>query len=221
MKKQILTSASILMIAATLFTGCKKEDKDTVNPTVSLSGSATSYAQLNKTYSDPGASATDETDGTLSAIASGTVNTAVAGTYVITYTATDAAGNKGTATRTVYVVNFDGNYTCVQSGCTDATANGTGTSTVSASGTTAANRIDIGNFGLYAANTGNATFSGTTIAVAQQASATGVSGDTIEGSGTITGTGTAGDPLKFTFQFTEKDGTGATFNTGTATFTHN
>lgn len=222
MKKQILSAATILLLSAVVFTtGCKKDDDDTTNPTVALNGGSTTYSQVNKAFSDPGATATDETDGTLTANPSGTVNTAVVGTYIITYTATDAAGNKGTNTRTVHVVNFDGNYTLVQSGCTDVGANGTGSSIVSASGTTAANRIDIGDFGLYAANTANATFSGTTITVPSQASATGTTGDKIEGTGSITGTGVGSDPLKFVFQFTEKDAAGVVFNTGTATFTHN
>ena len=42
-------------------------------------------------------------DGGETVTASGTVDTSVAGTYSITYTATDAAGNTGTATRTVTV----------------------------------------------------------------------------------------------------------------------
>ena len=44
-------------------------------------------------------------DGGETVTASGTVDTSVAGTYSITYTATDAAGNTGTATRTVTVVD--------------------------------------------------------------------------------------------------------------------
>jgi hypothetical protein len=222
MKKQILSTSGLFILALSLtFTGCKKEDKDTTNPVVTMNGPATMYAQQNKTYSEPSASANDDTDGSINVNISGTVNTAVVGTYIVTYTAKDEAGNTGTATRTVYVVNFDGNYTLVQSGCTDPAANGTGTSVVSASGTTAANRIDIQNFGLYSALTANATFTGNSISIPSQASATGVAGDMIQGTGTITGNGTAGDPLKFVIQFTEKDAAGATFNTGTATFTHN
>jgi hypothetical protein len=222
MKKQILSTSGLFILALSLtFTGCKKEDSDTTNPTVSMNGNPTMYQQQNKTYSEPSASASDDKDGSINVNISGTVNTAVVGTYIVTYTAKDNAGNTGTATRTVHVVNFDGNYTLVQSGCTDAAANGTGTSMVSASGTTAVNRVDIQNFGLYSALTANATFSGTTITVAPQTSATGVAGDMIEGTGTITGTGSATDPLKFVMQFKEKDAAGLVFNTGTATFTHN
>jgi hypothetical protein len=45
---------------------------------------------------------------------SGTVNTAVIGTYVLTYSATDASGNTGSTTRTVYVIyNFTGFFSPV------------------------------------------------------------------------------------------------------------
>ncbi|MDB4401271.1 DUF5011 domain-containing protein, partial [Akkermansiaceae bacterium] len=51
-------------------------------------------------WTDPGATA----DGGEAVIASGTVDINTVGTYTITYTATDAAGNTGTVTRTVTVV---------------------------------------------------------------------------------------------------------------------
>ena len=54
-------------------------------------------------YTELGATALDETDGVLSVSNSGTVDVGTPGTYVITYTATDAAGNIGTAQRTVIV----------------------------------------------------------------------------------------------------------------------
>ena len=55
-------------------------------------------------YEDPGATVTDNVDGTsLTATASGTVNTSVIGTYKITYKAVDTTGNVGIKTRTVIV----------------------------------------------------------------------------------------------------------------------
>jgi uncharacterized protein (TIGR02145 family) len=54
-------------------------------------------------WTDPGATA----DGGETVIASGTVDINTVGTYTITYTATDAAGNEGTTTRTVTVVEPD------------------------------------------------------------------------------------------------------------------
>ena len=76
---------------------------DTTPPIVTLQGEATVTITVGATYSDAGATATDNVDGTLTPIMSGSVNTAVAGTYMIIWTATDAAGNIGTATRTVIV----------------------------------------------------------------------------------------------------------------------
>ena len=58
------------------------------------------------TFTDPGATA-DE--GTLTT--SGTVDVTTAGTYTITYSATDATGNTATATRTVAVYQSQYNYT--------------------------------------------------------------------------------------------------------------
>jgi hypothetical protein len=56
------------------------------------------------TYTDSGATFVDNVDGTGSVVGSGTVNTAVPGTYTITYDYTDHAGNPAaTVTRTVTV----------------------------------------------------------------------------------------------------------------------
>ncbi len=76
---------------------------DTTPPVVTLNGSATVTITVGGSYTDEGATATDNVDGTLTPIKSGSINTAVAGTYTITWTATDAAGNTGTAVRTVIV----------------------------------------------------------------------------------------------------------------------
>ncbi len=55
-------------------------------------------------YDDAGATATDDQDEFVKVAASGEVNTKIAGTYIITYTATDSAGNAALPqTRTVIV----------------------------------------------------------------------------------------------------------------------
>lgn len=76
---------------------------DKTAPTIALRGASTDSVYVGPSYADPGASATDSHDGSVSVTTSGTVNTAVAGTYTLTYTAADAAGNSAHATRTVTV----------------------------------------------------------------------------------------------------------------------
>ena len=79
---------------------------DTTPPVITITGgSTTSVVQLS-TYTDAGATATDAVDGAVSVTTTGSVDTNTTGSYIITYTATDAAGNAATATRTVTVTVF-------------------------------------------------------------------------------------------------------------------
>jgi hypothetical protein len=54
-------------------------------------------------YTEAGATAIDDTDGSVSVIQTGSVDTSTAGTYTISYSASDVAGNTATATRAVIV----------------------------------------------------------------------------------------------------------------------
>lgn len=56
------------------------------------------------TYAELGATCTDDKDATCSVVTTGTVDVSTVGTYIITYTATDTAGNTSTLTRTVNIV---------------------------------------------------------------------------------------------------------------------
>jgi hypothetical protein len=76
---------------------------DTTAPVITLSGPASSTIQLGTAYVDPGASAADAVSGSVTVTKVGTVNPNAIGTYTIVYSATDAAGNTATATRTVIV----------------------------------------------------------------------------------------------------------------------
>ncbi|MBQ4821929.1 immunoglobulin-like domain-containing protein [Aquimarina sp. MMG016] len=78
---------------------------DSTAPVITLNSPAQNpqIIQLGGTYTELGATALDDVDGTVTATPSGTVNTSVAGSYIITYTARDAANNTATATRTVIV----------------------------------------------------------------------------------------------------------------------
>jgi hypothetical protein len=75
---------------------------DTTPPVVTLNGSSTVTALLNSTWVDPGWTATDNC-GTPTVVVSPSLNTSVPGQQILSYTATDASGNKATVHRTVYV----------------------------------------------------------------------------------------------------------------------
>ena len=79
---------------------------DVTSPVVMLIGDAALQSTVGDTFTDPGATAVDDVDGDLTAniVVTGAVDTAAAGLYSLTYTATDAAGNYGSASRLVTVV---------------------------------------------------------------------------------------------------------------------
>ena len=81
-------------------------DVDTTGPVIVITGDASVSVAKDATYQDAGAIASDAVDGTVAVTATGStaVNTATLGDYTITYSATDAAGNTSTATRTVSVI---------------------------------------------------------------------------------------------------------------------
>ncbi len=119
MVKYFLTAANITLVFATfLFTGCSKKN-DINAPFVTLNGSDKTIS-LQGTYVEEGATARDDKDGVLTPTVSGSVDTKHAGAYTLTYSATDAAGNTGTAKRTVIVKNdvasMAGIYNCTMIG---------------------------------------------------------------------------------------------------------
>ncbi len=79
---------------------------DTTPPVITLNGAPTVTMSLNTSYIDEGATAVDNIDGlitdTIQVDTSGLITTAV-GTYAVTYTVSDRAGNQASATRTVIV----------------------------------------------------------------------------------------------------------------------
>ena len=76
---------------------------DATPPVVTLNSLAEVALDAGGTYNEVGAIATDNLDDSVTATTTDTVNTRTAGIYTITYRATDAAGNTGTAERTVTV----------------------------------------------------------------------------------------------------------------------
>jgi len=156
-------AGSVLQLVGTTPTWVS--NPDIVAPVITLTGNATVTIELGATYTDAGATATDLSgataipDPTATAIpdptvtVSGAVDTSTIGSYTITYTATDASGNVGTATRTVNVVDTTAPVITVTSGTdtveqgstwTDAGATADGDETVSVSGA-----VDTSTIGSY------------------------------------------------------------------------
>ena len=77
---------------------------DSTPPDITLNGAARIVLNVGETYTDQGATVTDKLDDNVpTPTASDTVDTTTTGTYTVTYSATDHAGNVGTATREVVV----------------------------------------------------------------------------------------------------------------------
>jgi hypothetical protein len=81
---------------------------DTTTPVITLLGQPTVTIEVGATYTDAGATATDDRDGDITSriVKGGSVNTAAVATYTLTYDVSDTAGNAATqVVRTVKVVD--------------------------------------------------------------------------------------------------------------------
>ncbi len=74
-------------------------------PEITLNGDSPMALDLNATFTDPGATATDLEDGSLTVTADCSVDTATVGEYYCTYSAEDSAGNSKTVSRAVIVTD--------------------------------------------------------------------------------------------------------------------
>ena len=142
-------------------------DVDEIAPVITVTGDNPATVELGATYIDAGATADDGSTVTTT----GTVDTNKVGSYTLTYSATDAAGNTGTSTRTVNVVDTiapvitvtGDNPATVILGATyvDSGATADGGETVTTTGTVDTNKV--GSYTLTysatdaAGNTGTAT----------------------------------------------------------------
>lgn len=78
---------------------------DSTPPTLTLNGASAMTVECHTSFSDPGATASDNCSGA-AVVTTGSVNADAPGTYTLSYTAIDAAGNTSApATRTVTVVD--------------------------------------------------------------------------------------------------------------------
>lgn len=209
MKKLFFLSAALILSAGMIWmTGCKKDDS--TPPTITLKGSDPMSVTLGTSPSDPGATANDDKDGDISSSITSDWSTKVTpgmkGTYTVTYSVSDAAGNTGTATRTVKVVNdaefLAGTYLNAKDSC-QVTAPYTFNATITTSNTVN-DKFTINNFGAFgtSVNIDGSLTSSTNISFSPQA--IGTAGNLLSGSGTVT---QASSPTKFNLQWTWNDGT--------------
>ena len=120
---------AILLLAVS----CKKETTDDVStvvkvsyPSIELTGDPFQIVPLGGTYTEEGATLTDDVTGETSTIqpTSGTVNTSEPGLYVLNYAASNANGFETVASRVIAVpgtssgLNWSGNYLRPQTGIT-------------------------------------------------------------------------------------------------------
>jgi len=80
---------------------------DEVPPCVAVIGEADITVDQGSVYTEKGATASDDVDGNISAniVTSSTVNTSSPGTYTVTYSVHDTAGNGAMTQRTIHVVD--------------------------------------------------------------------------------------------------------------------
>lgn len=91
-------------LAATAKTRTVTVIEDTVAPVINLIGASSLTINVGEQFVDPGATAIDARDGSVTVNTTGTVNAGVAGAYTLSYNATDSAGNQATTVvRTVTV----------------------------------------------------------------------------------------------------------------------
>jgi len=85
--------------------GFQAVQQDTANPELELFGGAAITREAGQAWAEPGVDAHDARDGNLTAnvTVTGTVDVNSTGTYVLTYSVADAAGNTDSKTRTVTV----------------------------------------------------------------------------------------------------------------------
>ena len=77
---------------------------DTTLPVITLNGEVNVTIKKDETYTELNATAVDNVDGNISVTINGTVDTSTVGTYTITYTAVDNAGNQASLSREVNVI---------------------------------------------------------------------------------------------------------------------
>ena len=222
MKKIAFIFASIIIIAGMFTISSCSKTEDTTKPVITITSNdaATNRVEQFKTatFTDPGATATDDEDKTVTVTVSGTVNMALAGNYILTYSATDKAGNKAEETRTVTVDGaiYVDNFTYTATDYPDGGPVGTPWQETLTSSTLTYNKINFQRFADYDNGIAYGTISGTTITIPTQMVTCGspLADRQFSGSGTFTNNLTS-----ITITYTEV--TNGTTATGHTTFVRN
>lgn len=221
MKTKKTVPALIILAFIIIISSCKKEeDADITAPVITLNGNTPVSVIIGTTYTDAGATATDDVDGDISAsiITASTVNTVTKGVYAVTYTVSDAAGNTAIATRTVNVLNsadyLAGGYSVVDV----VTGNNAGTHIYNVSVSTSDsvnNKLFIRNFGEFGSSVYveiTLSLSDSTLNIASQSPLM------MSDPGTITGTGSSNASAITSINYNCAYTSGGS-DTGSATYT--
>lgn len=190
----------LLSMAVLVIVSCKKDDS--VKPVITLKGSNPDIVEWGSAakYLEPGAVVTDDVDGVLSYTVDSTVNMYSAGSYTVTYKASDAAGNETTTTRTVVVdaaQYLQGIFTVKN--YIGIVLSSTYTDTLSVTATN--NVLQFKSFADYKNSNVKATLTGTTINVPQQTDTCGLPARII----TFSGTGSFTSDSAFIINYTITD----------------
>ncbi|WP_144394247.1 DUF5011 domain-containing protein [Pleionea sediminis] len=103
MKNFLLLLMAMLLVACGGSSSSPEPGPDTTPPTIEIKGPTTVYHEVGTAYSDAGADYSDNSGEAPTTSQQSNINVDVMDTYTVTYTATDAAGNEASATRTVVV----------------------------------------------------------------------------------------------------------------------
>ncbi|MEI6767179.1 MAG: immunoglobulin-like domain-containing protein [Bacteroidota bacterium] len=221
MKKVSILIATAAFIGGVFFvSSCKKDD--TGNPVVSLKNDDAAHNRVTQfsaaTYTDPGATATDDTDGNLTPTVSGSVNMGSAGEYTLTYTATDAAGNKTDAVRKVTVDGalYIASYTYTATDYPDGGVTGTPWQETITPSSVTNNKINFQRFADYNNGIAYGTIAGVVITIPTQTVTCGTTPVARQFSGSAT---FSSGFTSFTINYTEV--TNGTTATGHTTYVKN
>ncbi len=222
---------AIALVGAILIGGCKKKgctdplatnysaeakkDDESCSyvPVIVLNGDASVTANLNSTYIDEGATATNGDGSSVNVTADITaVNTSSTGVYTVTYTATNENGT-ATATRTVTVVIGQSAWTSstweISSDCGAIAFPLATPPTISAGGSSA---LIFDNFFTLLGGTANATINGSTITFPNQTIGITLGEVIFSGNGTMNASGT-----EFTVNYSYENTTPGIGGLGTCT----